>query len=91
MVWVGRQSVGDQFHGTVECRRVAVHAGEHVLADLEVEALLGEDGEACRQRQHKNHDQAHGATMVERRARRSRLASQPMPMPAIMPPTAPEA
>ena len=52
--------------------------------------LRPEDGNARRQRQHKNHDQAHGATLVERRARRSKLASQPMPIPATMPPTAPE-
>ena len=90
MVWVGRQRVGDQFHGAVECCLVTVHAGEHVLTHLEVEALLGEDRETGRKRQHKDSDQAHGVTIVERRARRSRLASQPMPMPATMPPTAPE-
>ena len=90
MIRIGRQRVVDQLHGAVERGGVAVHAGEHVLADLEVEALLGEDGDARRQRQHEKDDQAHRATTIERRARRSRLASQPMPMPATMPPTAPE-
>jgi hypothetical protein len=90
MIRIGRQRVGDQLHGAIERRRVAIHAREHVLANLEVEALLGEDGEARRQHQHDNGDQAHGTTSVERRARRSRLASQPMPTPATMPPTAPD-
>ena len=91
MVGIGRQRLVDQFQGAVERLLVAVHAGKHVLAHLEVEALLGEDRETDRKRQHEKGDQAHDAASLDWRARRSRLASQPMPMPAIMPPTAPEA
>ena len=48
MVRIGGQRIGDQLHGAVEGGRVAIHAGEHVLAHLEVEALLGEDGQTGR-------------------------------------------
>ena len=45
--------------GTAEGFLVAVHAGEHVLADLEVEALLGERGEARGEDQQQKDDRAH--------------------------------
>ena len=60
MVGLARQRVGDQRHGAVEGHGVAVHAGEHVLAHLEVEALLGERGEARREDQQQKDDGAHG-------------------------------
>jgi hypothetical protein len=55
-----RQFTGDQLHGAVEGHGVAVHAGEHLLTHLEVEALLGERGQAHREEQQKKSDPAHG-------------------------------
>ena len=60
VVRLARQRVGDQLHGAVEGNGIAVHAGEHVLAHLEVEALLGERAEAHGEDQQQQDDRTHG-------------------------------
>jgi hypothetical protein len=54
------QYVGDQLHRPLESHGIAVHAGEHVLAHLEVEALLGKRGDAHRECEQQDGQGAHG-------------------------------
>ncbi|MBI2740939.1 MAG: hypothetical protein HYX38_30945 [Rhodospirillales bacterium] len=60
MIGLACQCVVDQLHGTVEGNGVAIHAGEEVLAHLEVEALLGQRGQARREDEQEKGDCTHG-------------------------------